>query len=159
MLHCLEKIDDLGWLHSDITPANTNGQQRLVCLFNRLWVLPKIPQENSRVHVVNFPNNPLRGTLKYMSLNQLNMERSSRKDNLELLAYNLIHIATGKLPWSSQKKKSPKERFAEKNATLVDDLCAGLPVVYKNILLYSRILRFAETPNYDHWISEFEQIK
>ena len=96
--------------------------------------------------------------MKYMSLNQLQKYRSSRRDDLEQLAYTLIHIAKGELPWSSRKKKSLQQWLAEKNETQVDDLCAGLPAVYENFLMYSQRLGFTVVPNYSYWISQFKLI-
>ena len=96
--------------------------------------------------------------MKYMSLNQLKKYRSSRRDDLEQLAYTLIHTVKGELPWSSKKNKNLQQWLASKSETQVDDLCAGLPAVYENFLIYSRSLIFDHVPNYSYWISEFNKI-
>lgn len=94
------------------------------------------------------------GTDRYASLNTHDSIRSSRRDDLESLAYTLIYFLLGRLPWQDIKARTAKQkrmRICEKKCnTSIDELCRGLPRVMGEFLRYCRNLKFIEAPNYDY---------
>jgi serine/threonine protein kinase len=46
----------------------------------------------------------------------------------------------------------------KKRTTSADNLCPGLPAVYRDFVDYAKHLSFQETPNYRHWIEQFQQV-
>ncbi|KAG6808724.1 hypothetical protein H0H92_003096, partial [Tricholoma furcatifolium] len=82
--------------------------------------------------------------------------RLSRRDDLESLAYVLIYLHTGTLPW--QGTSHPSSDFMEKSSLILekklefasDDLCRSLPQAIESLLCYSRALRFEDDPDYDY---------
>ena len=83
----------------------------------------------------------------------------SRRDDLENLAYVIIYLANGELPWMGIKaatKRQKYERIFEKKISAKPErLCKGLPDVFERYLRYCKSLEFAERPNYARWRREF----
>jgi len=86
-----------------------------------------------------------------------NLERmlgveQARRDDLESLAYILIHFLRGALPWQGLKaatKKQMYDRIMEKKMTTSTDvLCRGFPTEFGIFLNYTRALGFDERPDY-----------
>ena len=87
----------------------------------------------------------------------------SRRDDLEALALMLIHLLTpGGLSWT--RNGVPKDNVEHdrlkrvKMSARPEDICRGMPDEFEEFLRYCRKLKFAETPDYGHWIDEFRQL-
>lgn len=77
----------------------------------------------------------LSGTVRYASVNSHNYCSLSRRDDLESLAYMLIHLSRdGGLPWNP----SDGEAAVKVQKATVDesDLCRGLPMELAEFLKY-----------------------
>ena len=94
----------------------------------------------------------LTGTARYVSLFTHYGIEQSRRDDIEGIAYNLIYLAKGKLPWQGVKTKNKKEKHKKimesKLAYSPEQLCKDLPEEFVNLLKYSRNLEFEENPDY-----------
>jgi serine/threonine protein kinase len=82
-------------------------------------------------HIPFREQKPLVGTARYTSINtHLGIEQS-RRDDVEAIAYVLIYLLRGALPWMGIKadtRQQKYERIAEmKIVTTPDALCQGLP--------------------------------
>lgn len=99
------------------------------------------------------------GTARYASVNAHGSCTMSRRDDLENLAYVIIYLANGELPWMGIKaatKRQKYERIFEKKISAKPErLCKGLPDVFERYLRYCKSLEFAERPNYARWRREF----
>lgn len=73
----------------------------------------------------------LTGTARYVSLATHRGEEPSRRDDLESLAYVLIYLLRGSLPWQGLKARDKAQKYQRimevKLATPIDVLCAGCP--------------------------------
>ena len=62
----------------------------------------------------------------------------SRRDDIEGIAYNLIYLAKGKLPWQGVKTKNKKEKHKKimdsKSSFTPEELCQGLSFEFVNLL-------------------------
>ena len=68
----------------------------------------------------------IRGNRIYISVNAQKGYKTSRRDDIESLGYNIIYyMKGGKLPWDYAKDKNKVESI-KMNITL-DELCEGLP--------------------------------
>ncbi|KAL1921407.1 uncharacterized protein VTP21DRAFT_11123 [Calcarisporiella thermophila] len=94
------------------------------------------------------------GTALYASLNVHRGDGHSRRDDVESVAYVLIEMLTGELPWAGVSAFSPRQGWAKmkclKESMALEELCDGLPRAFVDYLKYTRALRYQDTPNYAH---------
>ena len=113
---------------------------------------------NDETHISMKPIHKLIGTPNFASINSHKLCELSRRDDLESIAYSLIYLYYGKLPWQNLKIntnneiKQTKLLFQEKIKTIENN------VLY-DFLLYSINLDFDETPNYNKIIDLFSSVK
>lgn len=117
------------------------------------------------------------GTLSFLSPHAHSCSEASRRDDLGSLAYVLIHVANGKLPWDSYTKDTKylkkklritnKKQLSQARNHLVykmkreipsKELCKGLPLVFTEFVDYCKNLQFEEKPQYKYWIERFNQV-
>ncbi|KAG6377219.1 kinase-like domain-containing protein [Boletus reticuloceps] len=87
----------------------------------------------------------------------------SRRDDLEAAALMFIHLLTpGGLPWTRNGVPKTDEQHMRikraKQSARPEDLCRGMPSEFEEFLRYCRRLKFAEQPNYEHWMNEFKAL-
>ena len=108
----------------------------------------------TRVHRIPKENAGHKGTLDFCSINSHMGLSLSRRDDLESLAYCLIYLYLGKLPWISGRSINGKSKDNILNAKI--EFCSfgkGLKSIDKNlvkILDYVSKLQFEEKPNYKY---------
>jgi casein kinase I family protein HRR25 len=102
------------------------------------------------------------GTASFASINNhLGVERS-RRDDMESLAYILVYLLCGSLPWLGVR---PAINMQWLNATLqqkmglpLDLLGSACPNKFKLFLNYTRNLRFNEKPDYAYLCKIFRNL-
>ncbi|KIJ17893.1 hypothetical protein PAXINDRAFT_130380 [Paxillus involutus ATCC 200175] len=87
----------------------------------------------------------------------------SRRDDLEAAALVFIHLLTpGGLSWTRDgvpKTDAQHSRIKRaKTGAQPEDLCRGMPSEFEEFLRYCRRLKFAERPDYEHWMNEFREL-
>mmetsp|Transcript_34730 Transcript_34730/g.40931 ORF Transcript_34730/g.40931 Transcript_34730/m.40931 type:complete len:474 (+) Transcript_34730:78-1499(+) len=89
------------------------------------------------------------GTPAYMSLRCHDKATMSRRDDLEALAYVLVELLVGTLPWGDAS--SEKELVDTKKGTDIEALCASFSggAQLSEFCQQTRALGFADTPDYD----------
>lgn len=94
------------------------------------------------------------GTSRYASLNSHRGIELSRRDDLESLAYVLIYLAKGTLPWANLQIKDYNSKNLAirilKEQTSSEILCENLPIEFAKFLKYSREIPFKERPSYSY---------
>jgi len=73
--------------------------------------------------------------------------RLTRRDDLESLAYVLIYLMHGSLPWQST---TGKELLDIRMTITPSTLCKGLPAEFEVFLNYARSLEFKQKPDYQY---------
>ena len=118
-LQCLDSLRDLhqaGWLHRDVKPSNwALGLER-----DSLRVLKLLDFGLARRYVDGSgavkparPKPGFRGTVRYASLRAHRGEDLGRSDDLISLAYMLLEMGTGALPWRRLRAKEPVQAAKE----------------------------------------------
>lgn len=146
----LEFIHSRHIIHCDIKPENIlvgrGSSNRFVHLidfgFARWFRDPR-----TFIHIPHQKNQPLVGTACYASMNALLGIRLTRRDDLESLAYVLIYLMQGSLPWQSRKST---ELLDMRMAITPSTLCEGLPAEFEIFLNYARSLDFKQKPDYQY---------
>lgn len=85
-----------------------------------------------------------------------------RRDDIESLAYVLIYLLRGNLPWAidcpSDKNDQAAHMCSVRDAKLAltpSKLCEGLPQEFADFLEYARSMKFDAQPQYDRWSKVF----
>ena len=83
------------------------------------------------LHIPYKDGKSLTGTVRYSSIyTHLGIEQT-RRDDLEALAYTLVYLGKGSLPWQGLRAKSKDQKYQvimeKKIGTSLEVLCQGLP--------------------------------
>lgn len=159
ILRRIEYIHSKNFIHRDIKPENfvlgTGDKSSIIYCID--FGLSKKYRDSKHVHIPYSEDKSLTGTARYASINtHLGIEQS-RRDDIESIAYVLIYLAKGSLPWQTIKgcdevgmKGSEKyKKLSESKFTITaEKLCEGLPSEFALFLNYSRSLNFEDKPDY-----------
>jgi serine/threonine protein kinase len=116
------------------------------------------PETN--IHIPFRDGLPLIGTARYASVNALIGVELSRRDDIESLAYILIYLMRGSLPWQGTKGEKRQANVRKKKLTMNPEvLCDGLPIAFKKCLQYARSLEFSERPDYQYLRGLFTDLR
>lgn len=163
MLRRLEWMHQMSLVHRDIKPENMaidyfNGNKLYLLDFGLATSYSVVTGPAKCQHIKMKQGNSFTGTVRYSSINALQRMTTSRRDDVESLAYVLIYFLKGRLPWQQIAKpshgiqttaKQRKERVLEMKLSLsAEELCDGLPMELVYFVKHCRHLGFEERPNY-----------
>ena len=149
----MKHIHNCGYIHRDIKPDNFaigfDDSKKLYCID---FGLSKRYIKRNGDHLPFSDRRRFCGTARYASIAAHKNQEQSRKDDLESIAYMLIYMYKGRLPWQGIKNKDKKERYRligeRKQATTPEELCKGMSKEFLIFLKYIRNLDFDEKPHY-----------
>ena len=161
-LERLQTLHGLGWLHRDFKPDNIMSGQS--SSDPDTLYLVDFGFAKRYCHPVNGTHIPMKngkgscGTPRYASLHVHLGRESSRRDDLESLAYCLVYLHKGRLPWQGVPEHEEKwsGTYKRKAQTTAKELCSWMPSDFADFVTYCRTLGFAETPDYQRWIKRFQ---
>ncbi|XWS72515.1 hypothetical protein CRYUN_Cryun02cG0046500 [Craigia yunnanensis] len=161
----LEKMHSKGYVHGDVKPENfllgppgTPDEKKLFLV--DLGLATRWRDSSSGQHV-EYDQRPdvFRGTVRYASVNAHLGRTGSRRDDLESLAYTLIFLLRGRLPWQGYQGENKGFLVCKKKmATSPETLCCFCPLPFRQFVEYVVNLKFDEEPNYAKYISLFDGI-
>ncbi|CAA6658571.1 unnamed protein product [Spirodela intermedia] len=161
----LEKLHLKGFVHGDVKPENFllgqpgSPDEKKLFLID-LGLASKWRDSSSGQHV-DYDQRPdiFRGTIRYASVHAHLGRTGSRRDDLESLAYTLIFLIKGRLPWQGYQGDNKSFLVCKKKmATSPEMLCCFCPPPFKNFLEAVTNMKFDEEPNYSKLISLFESL-
>ena len=157
MLERIEAVHSCGILHRDIKPQNFclgYGRERndTIYLIDMGLSKPFLSPESQR-HIPCISGKKLAGTARYASIaTHLGFEQG-RRDDVESLAYVLLYLFHGSLPWRGIHAESKRYKYKligeKKQATPLPELCGGCPEL-EVYIQYCRNLGFEEQPDYNY---------
>ena len=146
MLTIVEEIHTRGIIHCDLKPANfllkTNARQISELYLIDFGLAKSFLDEKSR-HVTIKTNEPMVGTIRYMSLNTHHGLTASRRDDLESIGYILLFLYHGQLSWQNQSSVAQVVELKQNFGFFGNSI--GEFILF---LLYCRNLSFTDKPNY-----------
>ncbi|PIA48564.1 hypothetical protein AQUCO_01400863v1 [Aquilegia coerulea] len=161
----LEKMHSRGYVHGDVKPENFllgqpgTAQEKKLFLVD-LGLATKWRDGATGQHV-EYDQRPdvFRGTVRYASVHAHLGRTASRRDDLESLAYTLIFLHRGRLPWQGYQGDNKSFLVCKKKmATAPDLLCCFCPPPFKQFLEIVVNMKFDEEPNYSKLVSLFETL-
>ncbi|XP_020575269.1 casein kinase 1-like protein HD16 isoform X2 [Phalaenopsis equestris] len=161
----LEKLHSKGYVHGDVKPENiligppgTRDEKRLFLVDLGLATKWKDTITGQHVLYDQRPDN-FRGTVRYASVHAHLGRIGSRRDDLESLAYTLVFLLRGRLPWQGFQGENKSFLVCKKKmATAPIVLCYFCPTPFRLFLEHVVNLKFDEEPNYAKYISLFDSI-
>ena len=162
IISILELIHNNHYIHRDIKPDNFvvglgNNVNALYIIDFGLAKMYRDPQTLIQNEMIM--RKKLTGTARYASVHALQGMEQSRRDDIESVAYVLLYLINGSLPWQGIVLKNKEDKYAkilEKKSILTDEeLCKGLPKQFYHFVTYARHLEYEECPKYDYMKSLF----
>ncbi|CAL0335223.1 unnamed protein product [Lupinus luteus] len=161
----LEKMHSIGYVHGDVKPENfllgppgTPDEKKLFLV--DLGLAIKWRDSTTGLHV-EYDQRPdvFRGTVRYASVHAHLGRTGSRRDDLESLAYTLIFLLRGRLPWQGYQGDNKGFLVCKKKmGTSPETLCSFCPQPFRQFVEHVVNLKFDEEPNYAKYISLFDGI-
>ncbi|CAA7392233.1 unnamed protein product [Spirodela intermedia] len=158
----LEKLHQKGFVHGDVKPENlllgkpgSSGEKKLFLIDFGLASMWRDSLSGQHVSLCQQPDN-FRGTTRYASVHAHLGLTASRRDDLESLAYTLIFLIKGRLPWEGYQGNDKRFLvFMNKTVTSPETLCGGCPPPCAQFLEAVKKIQFVEQPTYSKLISLF----
>jgi serine/threonine protein kinase len=138
-------------VHRDIKPDHfllRCGSQQTEVQIIDFGLAKRFRHPRTRQHIPHSSGTPFVGTTRYCSLASHAGAEQTRRDDLESIAYVLIYLRRGSLPWQGLQNKS--KSLQKKRQTSIAKLCSDLPTTFESFLRYTRSLEFDEEPDYDY---------
>lgn len=164
-LTILEKLHAKGYVHGDVKPENfllgppgSPNEKRLYLVDLGLATRWKDNVCNTHVEYDQRPD-VFRGTVRYASVHAHLGRTASRRDDLESLAYTLLFLLKGRLPWQGYQGDNKGFLVCKKKmATSAELLCRYTPHSFRLFAEAVINLKFDEEPKYAAYATLFEPL-
>lgn len=164
-LAILENFHSKGFVHGDIKPENfllgppgTPTEKKLYLVDLGLGTRWRDPICDQHTEYDQRPD-VFRGTVRYASVHAHLGRTASRRDDLESLAYTLLFLLKGRLPWQGYQGDNKGFLVCKKKmATSPEALCRYTPSAFRQFMESVINLKFDEEPKYGAMAALFEPL-
>ena len=164
-LAILQNFHSKGFVHGDIKPENfllgppgTPTEKKLYLVDLGLGTRWRDPICATHIEYDQRPD-IFRGTVRYASAHAHLGRTASRRDDLESLAYTLLFLLKGRLPWQGYQGDNKGFLVCKKKmATSPEALCRYTPSAFRQFMEAVINLKFDEEPKYGAMSSLFEPL-
>jgi serine/threonine protein kinase len=155
----LQFVHSRNFIHRDLKPSNiimgVGKHANLVHIID-FGLSKEFRHPDTHQHIPYNNSLSFAGTPTFASIpSHLGLELG-RRDDLESLAYLLIHFLHGSLPWQGLEFGKHDLVVESKQNTPMYDLCSTLPVELRVFLEYSCSLSFDKKPDYGYVCDVFD---
>src|SRR5712692_330354 len=154
-LSVLKSLHDHHYVHLDVKPDNfmigagDRSSRVFLIDFGLTWLF-RNPATHE--HIMQAKGLNITGTVHYSSINSHLEVTQSRHDDLESLAYIIVYLVKGQLPWQGITVHPSQVHHDEvlrlKQATTAKTLCKGLPQLFIKFIQHIWSLGFKDKPDY-----------
>jgi casein kinase I family protein HRR25 len=153
IVRILSFIHEKGLIHRDVKPDNFVFNQDGTDVYIIDFGLCKKYIDNDNKHIEMKTGKTIIGTPNFVSVNVHNGVEPSRRDDLISVAYIILYLINGGLPW--QTKREIKDIKRQKQ--LILQWC-NTPEELIKYIHYCENLKFDETPDYEYLIKSLNKI-
>jgi len=152
-LSAVTSLHDRHYIHRNIKPSNftiqVNDDHPTIFLidFGLAW---QFCNPATYLHAPYTTKHSFVGTLSFTSVNSQQGHAQLRCDDLDSLAYTIIFLARGDLPWTTDSIYNDHEAILWKMSIVAEELCEGLPPPFSEFVSYVCSLGFDKKPDYKH---------
>lgn len=159
MISRIEFLHSKGFIHCDIKPENfvlnldNNEDKNIIVYLIDFGLVEPYINLKTKEHRQQKGKKGRKGTMDYCSMNSHSGLSLSRRDDLESLAYCLIYLWYGKLPWSSHGNNGYNNETILNMKIEFSSYGCEMKNIHKNLkkfLDYVIKLKFDESPNYKY---------
>uniref|UniRef100_A0A7S3J0C1 Casein kinase I n=1 Tax=Euplotes harpa TaxID=151035 RepID=A0A7S3J0C1_9SPIT len=155
MLQRIEFVHNNSFLHRDIKPDNFlmgYGSNQHILYIIDFGLSKRFIDPKTGKHIPYRDGKSLTGTARYASLNTHIGQEQSRRDDIESIAFVIIYLLKGKLPWQGVSGKDKDEKYKKikekKIDTTITELASGLPHQFLKFFELVRNIGFEDAPDY-----------
>jgi len=164
-LSILKDLHLKGYVHGDVKPENfllgqagSPNEKRLYLVDLGLATRWKDSVCGTHVEYDQRPD-VFRGTVRYASVHAHLGRTASRRDDLESLAYTLLFLLKGRLPWQGYQGDNKGYLVCKKKmATSAEMLCRYTPPAFRQFTEGVVNQKFDEEPKYEAYMKLFEPL-
>ena len=157
MIQILEHIHKKYYVHRDIKPENflmgISPNNKFLYIIDLGFAKP-YRDLSTLSHIPMTKGQGITGTATFASINTLSGYTQSRRDDLESLAYVIIYLTKGSLPWSDLRSNNKDDLYNQilnsKIKTSDEILCKDLPKQFKEYLKYVKNMTYEQEPDYNY---------
>ncbi|KAI3428793.1 hypothetical protein D9Q98_007612 [Chlorella vulgaris] len=161
----LERLHAKGFVHGDVKPENFLLGAQGLANEKKLWLVDLGLATRWKDSVcgthVEYDQRPdvFRGTVRYASVHAHLGRTASRRDDLESLAYTLLFLLRGRLPWQGYQGDNKGFLVCKKKmATSPELLCRYTPPPFRQFTEAVVNLKFDEEPKYAAYMELFDPL-